>query len=207
MDNVLWARKCIFCDKVGENFICKDCEDKIETYLKNNLETHVENVQQCISLYVYAMDIRKAMLRYKFHSETYMAEIFAEKLIERLEKENIKFDIIVFPAISFLTKRKRGFNQSQLLAKAVAKSFDVPCENIFKKRMFAIKQAGLSKTARQINAIYNFSIKDCDVKGKNILIVDDIITTGATMYALAKLLKKKKAGKIYGISVAQAAKK
>ena len=101
--------------------------------------------------------------------------------------------------IGLLRLRERGYNQAELLAKAVAKPFRLPCIATLRKRAFTPKQSTRKDaTARQQNAARALlPLANADVHSKSVVFVDDIITTGATAAAAVKLLREMGAMKVY----------
>jgi len=123
------------------------------------------------------------------------------KRIEELEiKEKIKAVIPV--PLHFSRENARGFNQSLLLAKEVATELGKPLlENVIKRNNFRYSQTRLRKKGRFENIAGAFEgVNKQEIVGKTILIVDDIITTGATLMACAKALEQMGAIKVYGVT-------
>ncbi|MGI6128475.1 MAG: ComF family protein [bacterium] len=100
--------------------------------------------------------------------------------------------------------RERGFNQSQLLAQEVARAYKWPLNNkILTRTRHTLPQAGLSATDRWSNVAGAFIAVNCErLKGKEILLIDDIYTTGSTVDAASKALTKAGAGGVYVATVA-----
>jgi len=116
-----------------------------------------------------------------------------------------KFDLIIPIPLHRSKMRERGFNQAELLAKNMAKSINAPvCVNALKKTKATISQAGLSKTKRFTNLRGTFKITDSDViYGKDILLVDDVCTTGSTINEAAKVLLKSGAKSVKALVLAK----
>ena len=103
---------------------------------------------------------------------------------------------------------KRGFNQAYLLAKELAKLTDNRLIAPLIKHKDTPQQESLNKKARQENLLKCFKVIDAKaVKNKRILIVDDVLTTGATAHALAEKLKDKGAKSVYLLTVASVVKR
>ena len=100
-------------------------------------------------------------------------------------------------------KRRRGYNQSELLAKSLSEKIGVPTLECLAKVKETKGQVTLRRSERFKNLIEAFRVTDKKaVKGKTVVIVDDVTTTGATAQALAELLKKSGALKVYLLTVA-----
>ena len=101
--------------------------------------------------------------------------------------------------------RERGFNQALILAKAIGKKYSIPVNfSLLKRRKFTLTQTGLDKKEREKNIRDAFAINDTDeTKGKNIILIDDVYTTGATINQCAKTLIKAGAGKVAVLTLAR----
>ena len=102
-------------------------------------------------------------------------------------------------------KRKRGFNQSELIAKELSKSLNIPLKtDILVKTKKTQTQTNLTKEQRAENVKNAFIIKNPQsIEGKTVFLVDDVFTTGSTMKECAKTLKKAGATYVWGIAVAR----
>ena len=101
-------------------------------------------------------------------------------------------------------KRVRGFNQSELIAARLSSLINLRAENhILRKNKKTAPQVGLSGEKRRNNIIGSFSVSNPEsVKNKNVILVDDVKTTGATLEEAARVLKNAGAGKIWAVTVA-----
>lgn len=103
-------------------------------------------------------------------------------------------------------QRQRGFNQAQVLGAYISQSTQVPLlEDALLRSKNTRQQAKLNKAQRQKNVANAFMVERPDqIEGKNLLIIDDVLTTGATLTACAKLLKQKGAANLYIMAAAYA---
>ena len=125
-------------------------------------------------------------------------------LLKNDEFEN-KFDLIIPVPLHKNDLKKRGFNQSLLISKVIGDYFSVPVgESVLIKKTETSFQVNLSKKEREKNILKAFSIeKPEEIKGKNILILDDVFTTGATVEECAKELIKSQANNIFVLTLAR----
>jgi ComF family protein len=157
----------------------------------------------CTALYDYTSEVRSALIRFKFQDETILKEYFGEKLSERMRKISFKPDIVTSVPISKKRKRRRGYNQSELLARELSKNLEVPYQELLFKVRDNVPQHELSEQDRLENVKGVYCTKnDKQVLGKKILLVDDILTTGATMCSAAQTLFCAGAKDVFGIAVA-----
>ena len=112
-------------------------------------------------------------------------------------------DIVTFVPMTDKKRYERGYNQSELLAESLCREVGAKCKDLFVKVKETRHQAGLGFSDRRVNLDGAFKLKDARaVKNKKVLIVDDVLTTGATSEELAALLKDKGAKSVYLLTVA-----
>jgi ComF family protein len=101
--------------------------------------------------------------------------------------------------------RERSFNQALILAKSIGKKYLIPVNfSLLKRRKFTLTQTGLDKKEREKNIRGAFTVTDnAKIEGKNIILVDDVYTTGATINQCAKTLIKAGAGKVAVLTLAR----
>lgn len=183
---------CIICNTyIGENNICSCCKDKIKickTYTivnKNNFGL------KCYSVSYYSNIMKDLILRLKYKSDFRAGELIGQLMIEFIENENIEFDVVTFVPMTARSYKKRGYNQSEFLGKIISKYFQVPLIKGIEKVLETGDQIGLDGTERWGNLSHCFKNSSSgEIKDKKILLVDDVITTGATAYFCGKILKE-----------------
>ncbi|MBQ5823846.1 MAG: ComF family protein [Clostridia bacterium] len=144
------------------------------------------------SPFLYKDNIRLAIHRFKFRNETELAVFFGKEVAQCVAKEfgDVKFDVVTCVPQTKRKRRKRGFNQSALLAKRVAAELSLPFNELllFKTRETA-DQHDMRGKDRLKNLKNAFTAENEDaVRGKTILLCDDIKTTGATLNECRKAL-------------------
>ncbi len=146
------------------------------------------------SPFVYEGNLRKAIHRFKFDGETDLAKFFGKESAECVAHEfgDVKFDIVTCVPQTKRKRRKRGYNQSALLAKVIAKQLSLPYDELLLiKTRETADQHGLKGNARIKNLKDAFAADNPEsVKDKTILLCDDIKTTGATLNECRKTLLK-----------------
>ena len=104
---------------------------------------------------------------------------------------NEDIDLITAVPISKKRMKERGYNQSELIARKIAKIMEVPYMNLLLKNQETKRQSELSRIERMINIQNSFDFNNkYDIKGKKILLIDDVFTTGSTVNECSKVLKK-----------------
>jgi ComF family protein len=153
---------------------------------------------------VYQSSLREAVLQLKFHHNLGLGDEFAPHLKTTLEKTGWSIDLIIPVPLSPKRQSERGYNQAAVIAHPLALSVNIKYEpGALIKTREAYSQIGLSYEQRLAN-IHNAFIADRHkVKGKNILIVDDVTTTGATLNACGTALLEAGALRVYGLTLAK----
>lgn len=183
------------------DILCHTCKNDI---LKGNAPSfkaartsiiYNDTARQLIHLMKYSMSPRIAV---------YLARYLAEAFGDFKEAHN-KCDIIIPVPLYWLRQLRRGYNQSEILARELSRRIRIPClNNVLKRRRSTTHQARLGRTERLKNVKDVFEVINPDkVKGKKILLVDDVMTTGATFNGCAAALKSKGAEEVYCLAVAR----
>ena len=138
--------------------------------------------------------------KYKVEKQFWLAAILADLLHKAILKnpECLSKDLILVAVPpSYKSLKKRGFNPPSLIAKALAHKLDLKyAPDILMRQHNGVKQAKLSKEQRAINVSYLYKI-NADITGKNIVIIDDVFTTGSTINTIAKQMLNAGANNVY----------
>jgi len=150
---------------------------------------------------LYNQTLKKLIHQFKYQHKTYLRNVFADTMLSFLKAYQLdiqQFHIIVPIPLSGERFRERGFNQTQLLAERIAQSYHIPLSvHNFVKRRATQSQSLLDQKNRWTNVRGAFTIKNSQMfDQKNILIIDDLLTTGATSSEAARTLKKIGAGRV-----------
>ncbi len=142
----------------------------------------------------YTGKTRNLIHQFKFRGKAGLSIMISGLISARIlrELELKKYDLIMPIPLHFIRLLARGYNQSYLLARDIARSFNMPVNSsALVKRLNTPPQSSLSK-AKRLKSIENaFTVKDPeDIEGKNILLIDDLMTTGSTLIEASKTLKK-----------------
>lgn len=160
--------------------VCDHCKEK-EYVFDNNFS--------CF----YYSDVSATIIKnFKYNSKKYYAKYIAELMLDSGYNFS-NFDIITFVPMSNKRKKERGFNQSEELAKEISKMVKIKVVPLLVKVKEGEHQAKLNQSSRMKNLIDSFSVHPefaKEVKGKRILVIDDVFTTGTTLNECAKVLNK-----------------
>ena len=219
--------KCIFCDnEVNESefCVCDACEELINTVDKTcrtcGVPVHSE-ADYCIrcldnkrefeyarSPLVYFGRVKSAIHAFKYDNKKYLAPHFAKLMVSSYNKlVNLvgEFDFLLPVPLHEKRLKQRGYNQAELIANELSKLVEVEVlTDVIERVKNTESQTTHTRDERIKNMEKAFIISNKNkIKNKNVLIVDDVLTTGATTECIAKLLKKNKANKVCVITVAR----
>lgn len=148
--------------------------------------------------------IQEAIQEIKYRRNFGLAAILGKIMADFLETVGWPIEVVVPVPLSSIRLRERGYNQAQLLAKPIAYTHDIPLRpEALQRTRNTTSQVGLSRNQRIQNVGNAFAVNPEKVAGYNVLVVDDVVTTGATMNACAAALKNGKASHIFGLTAAR----
>jgi ComF family protein len=142
----------------------------------------------------------------KFSKRTEYAPLIAAAMAETLASTGWTFDIVTWVPLHSTRQRERGFNQSQILARQIARAYPtINCTRLLKRIRPTKSQARLKRKERLTNLAGAFAAAGkTPFSGKSILLIDDVCTTGSTINECARTLKSHGASTVYGLTFARA---
>ena len=151
----------------------------------------------------YEGTLRKLVHLYKYGGVRPLAARFGDLLGRALPREE-RFDAIVPMPLHWRKRWQRGFNQAELLAREIAGQWNAPVRNVVRRVRATAPQAGLTNAQRRANVQGVFRVKPrVRLDGLRVLLVDDVLTTGATASACARALKRAGAARVALAAVAR----
>ena len=207
---LLFPPKCVLCGKIlrdGETDLCKEC--RVEAPLCPNGKRKPQFLDSFVAVWYYEESIRKSLLRYKFYGRRSYAAAYGRLLaMELLQAFPEGFDVLTWIPVSRLRRLRRGYDQVELIAKAVGKELGIRPVPTLKKIRSNPPQSGITGEAqRKANVMGVYAVRaDAQVNGKTVVLLDDILTTGATMGEAARTLRTAGAEQVHGAAVAAARK-
>lgn len=198
--DLLFPPKCVFCRKLlteNESGFCRECGKSLPfTEGKHSVITGEFFDKCCVPMY-YQDSVREAFIRYKFNGQMEYSDLFAQLMVDTIKEElTVDFDYVTWVPLSIIGRVKRGYNQTHLLAKEVAKQLEIKNCRTLSKTRHTKKQSSIKEPEqRKANVLGAFKVVG-NVEGKKILLIDDIYTTGATMSECARCLKTAGAEKV-----------
>ena len=203
---LLFPPKCVLCRSLlakDETDFCAACHQNAPEC--ENSRFRFSFLAGWTAVWYYKDKVRGSILRYKFYGRRHYAPTYGRRLAMKLRKEGMDtFDILTFVPIAPLRKLTRGYDQVELLANAVGAELGVtPCRTLRKIRNTP-PQSGIKDPARRrANVLGAYTaLSPQQLRGKKILLLDDIITTGATASECARVLLTAGAKEVYCAALA-----
>ena len=186
----------VFGDAADRESQCPACAKKVYAF------------ERARSFGFYDRALVRAVLLLKFERIEPLGAWFAEKLAEIVEREGelLRADVVVPVPLHRVRERERGYNQAELLAKPLARRLKVPCQSalLMRTRPRPDKQV-LSLDERWESVRGAFATRPgSQVDNRRVLLVDDVMTTGATLDACTRALREAGAKAVIGLTVARA---
>lgn len=192
----IYPQCCGICGKLDKNLLCKKCEIRLNKNAIFGIDDYRNTssyFDEHIYIFAYEGEIRNALINYKFNDKSYMYKSFVNFLKNNAQicLQIKKYDIIIPVPISKKRYKQRGYNQSSIFAKSLAKNLQIAYfENILIKEKDNAVQSSLSQEERENNVKNVYRVNSSEkIINKKILVVDDIYTTGSTLNECSKMLK------------------
>ncbi len=203
--DLLYPPKCVFCTALlteRETDICTSCRQNLVP-IQNPIKRG-RFFRCCHSVYHYEDHVAEAVRRFKFAGKEHYAQCFGQLMAMRLLKADAEFDFVTWAPVSKARLRKRGYDQAKLLAEVIARELGCPCLRTLKKiRNNPPQSKRKDAAARQANVIDVYRVTNQEqIAAKRLLLVDDVITSGATLSECSRLLKMAGAEEIIAASLA-----
>ena len=210
LTDLIYPRRCMLCRRfLGpvEARVCPECLNSLPEPFSGSLRGG--HYKRWAAALWYEEPLREAFLRYKFGGCRFYAEVFGPWLAEAARKQlDPGWELLTYVPISRLRLHKRGCDQTLLLAQAAGQVLGAePVRTLKKRNLVAPQSRTLNPEERQRNIRGAFRILDPElVRGKRILLIDDVLTTGATVSEAARVLKEAGAREIQVAVLAAAPK-
>ena len=209
---------CAVCARLLDNgrvYVCPECWESIEkihAHLPLYLETRnnlvvTEVVDELVSLFVFEKEgaFQKIVHSLKYSGVQALGVDIGRQLGALLNEKGVRADALVPIPLHKRKLRERGYNQAELIARGISEVTRIPLRSdMIRRKKFTQTQTTLSLEERRNNMEEAFFCESSEVRGKTIILVDDIITTGSTIQSCAGALKKAGALRIIAVSAALA---
>lgn len=219
---LLYPHTCCFCGKAHVEGICEECREEIvdiqeprckacgKPILSEEKEYCADCERQPIyyeqgkNLWVHKGKVSRSIYQFKYHNRRIYGKTYALELFRRYGTyiKAWKIDVILPIPIHVKRRRKRGYNQTEIIAKELAMLTGIPMDLESVKRIQDTRpQKELDQRERRQNLQKAFVLKKIAESPRRILLIDDIYTTGATINAVAKLLSEKEGSKVWFLTI------
>ena len=206
---ILFPNRCLFCGAQcsDKSYKCEFCETPerpvVRVFnIRPGVKGKYSHLLKVYSPRIYTGFYRESLHHFKFRRVTYLAQKYA-MLIDEMNFFNKGSDYITFVPMTKNKVRERGYNQAELLAKSLGKISKLEVKEVLFKVKNNTEQHTLKMAERKKNIKGIFKAEG-DIKGRHIILVDDIVTTGSTICECARLLYNKGAATVTGICAADA---
>ena len=202
--SMFFPSRCPYCKKIIHHGMteCEDCFKELYGIPKKTV-THAGI--SCMAPFAYQAKVRDSLIDFKFNGNSFNAGSYAKAICHAIEYCNItdKFDIITFVPISKKRKNERGFDQSELTAEYVGELLGKKVKTLLKKTRQNKNQHDLNlhERTQNVKGVYTALNTEC-IEHQNILLIDDIATTGNTLSECCRILKENGAGHVICMTIA-----
>ncbi|HAW60392.1 MAG TPA: ComF family protein [Actinobacteria bacterium] len=218
--DLVFPPTCHVCDSFSEQPLCADCFSSfplIDPPLcrKCGKSCHlvVDECRECRgrryyfsiarSAGLYEGNLKEAIHSLKYRNGRRLAPIFARLMVEGME-EGLDIDLVTFVPLSSSKERRRGYNQARLLALEISDLIDKPCIPALIQIKETMDQSKLSPRERRENVRKAFlGVAGVDIRGRSLLLIDDVFTTGATVNECSKALLASGAEDVHVLTLAR----
>lgn len=184
---------------------CPECKNELDNLQIDCCASHLKSVY---ALGIFDENFQELIHHFKYKGKISLGKSIGLRLAEELRKQDLSEIAYIIPVpLHKVRKRERGFNQSEILAEILGVELNLKVDKSVLSRIRNTKdQTKLSEEERKQNVTGAFKVQDelQILKDKKIILVDDVITTGATLKECAQVLKQAGAQKILGVTIAKA---
>jgi len=198
VQSLSWIPEDLVCHKCGTpktDIVCEICHETEQVY------------DLCRAVFCFSGAVQVLVHELKYNSFRAPAQWFAKAAVAYLEESKVfgEIDLVMPIPLHRVRRRERGYNQSALIAKAIARGLNLEYSEALRRRYYTQSQTHLGKDERMQNLKGAFVLrKDALLRGRRILLVDDVFTTGSTVNESSKLLRSAEAEKVFVLAMARA---
>ena len=192
---------------------CEVCSTPFEGQIDGaftcaNCEEHRFHFIRAVATRLYRDTVREVVHEFKYNRKLQVANLLSEWLAEALDDPRLQSpacDRLVPVPLHHVRRRERGFNQALVLARLLSRARGIPVDDCLKRIRYTTSQTGFDRAARMENLRGAFQMRQHhDVRNLNLLLIDDVLTTGSTVDECAKALLKAGAASVRVATVARA---
>lgn len=190
--DLLYPPRCMICHRLlepGKKEICAACDDTLPEY--DGADPKVRFCERCVVTFYYEGTFRASFLRYKFSGLRQYAGRYGKWMAVTIrDKLAGQYDLITYAPVSRKRRKERGYDQSELLCRAIAQELGMAPVRTLEKQTDIPAQSTLHEYASRVanvSGVYA-PVEPEQFMGKRVLLIDDIVTTGATLSECCRVL-------------------
>ncbi len=200
--DLFYPGKCLSCKNISKTILCPKCHEQTFSYYGESSQLNLKNY---LALFKYSEPMRRMIEELKYKKNKNVAGILQNEIVKQCRTYAV--DYIIPVPLNSIRLKERSFNQAQLLIMKYAQVHKIPVRDdiVFRnyntKKLFDLDPVA---RAKQLNGSFEVWLnKESQIKNKNILIFDDILTTGKTITEIVKLLLKYEPGEIFVLAMSR----
>lgn len=224
LKKLLWPEVCPFCLKPSSQGICLSCREKLEKltirqpkcmqcgkpvrykeqeYCHDCAHTH-HYYDRGVGLWLHKEPVNTSIYQFKYHNQRVFGSYYAKEILKQHEKliRSWNPNLIIPIPLHKKRRRKRGYNQAEILARELGNLLAIPVDtDVLQRIRYTDPQKMLDHKKRRRNLQRAFAVKKSMENVRSVVLIDDIYTTGSTIDAAAKALKERGVLKVYFLTI------
>ncbi len=192
ISTLIFPPKCVLCNELlsnQETDLCRRC--RLDAPIAAKSKFKLSFVARWTAVWYYKDNARSSLLRFKFSNKRCYAQSYGRFLAMKLQTEEMDdFDVLTWVPVGFFRQLKRGYDQDELIARVTAAELGKsPAQTLLKIKNTPPQSGIRDASMRRANVLNAYRVTDPElIRDKRILLIDDIITTGATVSECARVL-------------------
>lgn len=202
LTDLVFPPRCGNCGRIDHRF-CDACHAQLTALPLAATTISLDSLDGLCATGKQAGILAAAVKAFKYHDALALRDALAARLVAGMSQQDWPIEAIVPVPLHADRELERGYNQSNLLGQHLARAIDLPCQPDWLARIRGTgQQAQLAASERRHNVADAFAAH-AKVKGKAVLLIDDVVTTGSTLIECALALRARDANAVYGIAVSR----
>ncbi len=200
---MVFPARCALCGREGR-LVCESCRQTFPQTLDPDACPKLSGIRATRAVWPYEGAVREIVRRYKYNGLRSLAPTLAEEMGRVLHEWSPPVSLIVNVPAHPARLRERGFDQSEVLARELSRVADIPAVPALTRLGEAAAQArseSASQRARNVRDAFHLDTPD-SIRGAHILLIDDVLTTGATLTECARTLRRAGAARVHALTLA-----
>ena len=200
---LLFPPRCVLCGREGD-LICEPCRRSFPPRLDPDAIPKLSGIRAARAVWPYEGSVREVVRRYKYNGLRSLAPVLASEMAHVLREWSPAVDLIVNVPVHPARLRERGYDQSELFARELSRTMGIAAvPALVRLRETAVQARAMNAAQRSENVRGAFHVPDPEqIRRANVLLIDDVLTTGATLTEAARALRRAGARNVYAFTLA-----